>query len=79
MKDTIITAKQKKRELLYLLISFIIAFALNVYAIIFYNSHWKELITTLHITLLVTIVIYFLLAIIRLIIKGVVYLFNKNR
>lgn len=79
MKDTIITAKQKKRELLYLLISFIMAFALNVYSIIFYNSQWKELITTLHITLLVTIVIYFLLAIIRLIIKGVVYLFNKNR
>lgn len=79
MKDTIITAKQKKRELLYLLISFIMAFALNVYSIIFYNSQWKELITTLHITLLVIIVIYFLLAIIRLIIKGVVYLFNKNR
>lgn len=79
MKDTIITAKQKKRELLYLLISFIMAFALNVYSIIFYNSQWKELITTLHITLLVTIVIYFLLAIIRLIIKGVVYLFSKTR
>ncbi|MBE9511341.1 MAG: hypothetical protein IMY71_10705 [Bacteroidetes bacterium] len=79
MKNTIITAKQKKRELLFILISFIIAFALNIYSIIYYDSQWKELITTLHITLLMTIAIYFLLAIIRLIFKGFAYLFNKNR
>ncbi len=79
MKDTIITAKQKKRELIFLLISFVIAFALNVYSIIYYNSQWKELITTLHITILFSIIIYFLLVIIRLIIRGIAYLFKKIR
>ncbi len=77
MKDTIITAKQKRRELLFLLISFIIAFVLNIYSIIYYNSQWKELFTTLHITILFSIVIYFLLVIIRLIIIGVISLFKK--
>jgi len=79
MKDTIITTKQKKRELLFLLISFIIAFVLNTYSIIYYDSQWKELFTTLHITILFSIVIYFLLVIIRLIIMGIGYLFKKIR
>ena len=79
MKNTIITTKQKKRELLFLLISFIIAFVLNIYSIIYYDSQWKELFTTLHITILFSIVIYFLLVIIRLIIMGIGYLFKKIR
>ena len=79
MKDTIITTKQKKRELLFLLISFIIAFVLNIYSIVYYDSQWKELFTTLHITILFSIVIYFLLVIIRLIISGITSLFKKIR
>lgn len=77
MKNTVITVKQKKRELYYLLISLIIAFVLNIYSIIKYDSQWKELITTLHITILFSLVIYVLILIIRLIITGVKYLIKK--
>lgn len=54
-----------KREVLFLLIGFIIANILNIYAIITYQTEWKELVTYLPIVLLLTCVIYFLLLIIR--------------
>lgn len=52
MKDTIITAKQKKREIITYFICIGIVFLLNVYAIIHYNTQWKELWTQLPWTLI---------------------------
>lgn len=66
MKDTIITAKRKKTELLFLFISFIAAIGLNVYAIIRYNTNWIELLSTLHISLILTIIIYCIILFFRL-------------
>jgi hypothetical protein len=65
MKETVITPGMKRRELMIFLVCFLIAFVLNVVGIIKYNSPAVELISQLHIVLLVSIVIYLLAAIFR--------------
>jgi hypothetical protein len=67
MKDSIITAKRKKTELLTLLVCFIIANLLNVYAIIAYDTYFKELFTQLGYVLLVAIALYILWSLLRII------------
>ncbi len=57
-KNTIITASTKKRELIIFLACFAIAFILNVVGIIKHQTPIKELITELHIVLLVCLVLY---------------------
>ena len=65
MKDTIIKAKTKKRELLVFAICLGIAFILNIVSIIIYNTHWTEIFTMLHVVLLIAVVFYGLVGIIR--------------
>jgi RsiW-degrading membrane proteinase PrsW (M82 family) len=78
MRDTIITARAKKRELRYLGISFIIAFLLNILSIILYHTEWKELYTQLVVVIKFSVVIYIVIVVLRLIIIGVARLFGKN-
>ena len=78
MRDTIITARAKKRELKYFGISFIIAFLLNILSIILYHTQWKELYTQLGFVIKLSVVIYFVIVVIRLIVIGVARLFGKN-
>ena len=66
MKDTIITSKMKKRELVTFLICFASAYLLNVIGIIAYKSPAKELVTELHVVFLVAAVIYIAVLILRL-------------
>ncbi len=73
MKDTIIKADWKKRELLMISVCFIIAFFLNIYSIIKFDTAWIELITTLHVTILITLIIYF----ISIVLRGI-YFFIQN-
>lgn len=56
--DTTITANLKKRELIILLVCLIAAYLLNVIGIIVYHAPAKELITKLHVVLLVAAVFY---------------------
>ena len=65
MQDIVITKKRIKKELFFLLISFVIALIMNVYAIISYNTRWIELLTTLHITIFLSVFLYFLIAVLR--------------
>lgn len=67
MKDTTIKAEWKKRELTFLIISFIAAFLFNVYSIIRYHHPFKEILTQLHVVLALTFVFYVILAVLRLI------------
>jgi hypothetical protein len=67
MKDTVISAKRKKIELLTLLACFIIANAANVYAIIAYDGHAVEILTTLGYVAIATIVLYAIWTFIRLV------------
>ena len=65
MQDIVITKKRIKKELVFLIISFVIALIMNVYAIISYKTQWIELLTTLHITIFLSVFLYFLIAILR--------------
>jgi len=65
MKETVITPGMKRRELKIFLVCLIVAYVLNVVGIIKYNSPAIELISQLHIVLLVSIVIYLLVGIFR--------------
>jgi len=78
MKDTIITTKTKKRELYLLLLSFILAFLLNIISIVIYHTQWKELLTMFHVTLILTVIIYLIILLIRLFIRGIARLFGRK-
>ena len=61
-----ITAKVKRRELIIFGASFLMAFLLNAIGIIKHNTQAKELFTQIHIVLLVSLVIYGLVVILRI-------------
>jgi len=66
MKDIIIERKFFIRELWILLILFIAVNLVNVYSIINYDASWYELISQLHVVLIITILLYFLIGVFRL-------------
>jgi 1,4-dihydroxy-2-naphthoate octaprenyltransferase len=67
MKDTIITAKRKKTEIITLLVCFILANLLNLYAIIHYKTAFIELLTCLGYIAIATIVLYAFWSLLRII------------
>ncbi len=71
MKDTIITARQKKREIITWLICVVLVFLLNVYAIAHYGTQWKELLTWLPLVLLIGTGLWLLWVLLRWIFFGV--------
>ncbi len=66
LRDTTITAANKKRELIIFVICFAVAYIMNVIGIIQNSSPAKELITQLHVVLLVSLVIYGIVTILRI-------------
>jgi len=80
MKNTVITAKRKKVEILTWLICFLIANLLNVYAIIAYdNTSFSEILTSLGYVFVASLVIYFVWTIIRLLIYGLKMVFKAKK
>jgi hypothetical protein len=77
-RDTMITAKVKRRELIIFGASFLMAFLLNVIGIIKHNTQVKELFTQIHIVLLVTLVIYGLVAILRVLYHLMAMMWNRK-
>lgn len=71
MKDTVISGKNKKRELTIFGTAFIVAFILNIISIIEYNTEWIEIVSSLHYVFLLAIILYIIQGIIRLIIWGI--------
>jgi hypothetical protein len=67
MKDTILSARWKKRELMILLFSFIAAFLFNIYAVLRYSHPAKEIFTQIHIVLMLTMVFYAIIVLFRFI------------
>lgn len=65
MTGIVISSRSVLRELQIYACCVLAALLLNVYSIIRFNTQWKELLTTLHITLAVACVFYILAAIIR--------------
>ena len=69
MKDTIITAQVKKRELWILLACFVVANITNWVAIVRFSAPWYEVFTQIGYIVVTTLVIYALIAILRIAFK----------
>jgi len=78
MKDTIITARRKKIEINSILACFIIAFLLNVYAVIAYKTPLSELFWSLGYVVVTACVLYGVWVVLRLIVYGIKCLFKKK-
>ncbi|MEE4114816.1 MAG: hypothetical protein V2I37_01530 [Marinilabiliaceae bacterium] len=78
MKDITIKAKTIRRELYFLLLSFGLAFILNIVGIAKHGTQWIELITQIHVVLILTFVIYILLWFVRLLAMLVLRPFRKK-
>ena len=65
MKDIKIPGNRIRIEFKWFLFSLALSFLLNAYSIVKYRSPWTELITSLHIVLLVSLVVYVLLLFFR--------------
>jgi len=79
MKDIIIPGRRIARELLILVGCIAIALVVNIYAILKYKTEWKELATTLHITIALGVVIYIVLGFLRLVLAGAARLFRRKQ
>lgn len=79
MKDIVITGAKVRRELWWLLAAFILANLMNAYAIAKYDTAWKELFTTLGYVILLSLVLYLLIALVRWIAGGLWRVTGKKR
>lgn len=79
MKDLVIKSSVVKKELKIWLILFIAAFLINIYAIIDHSGEWIELITQLHIVILLTMIIYSFIGVIRGIFYGISNLLYQKK
>lgn len=79
MKDIIITSQKLKRERKIYLLSFILAFIINVITIIVYSRPWIEVISQIGYVIVISIFIYFILWIPRGILNILIRLFRRKK
>lgn len=79
MKDIIITSQKLKRERNIYLLSFILAFIVNVIVIIVYSRPWIEVISQIGYVIVISIFIYFILWIPRGILSVLIRLFRRKK
>lgn len=79
MKNTVITARRKKIELLTLLICFVIGNLANLYAIISYDTPFSEMLTSFFYVLAFSCVLYAFWTVLRILFYGIRSLFLKRR
>ncbi|MDR1673707.1 MAG: hypothetical protein LBS09_09660 [Bacteroidales bacterium] len=72
MKDITITVQQQKKELKYLIVSFLLAEAINLTTILCYRTEFKELYTKILTVLVVTVVIYFFILLVRFVVRRLI-------
>ena len=77
MKDIVVSEKTIKTEVKLWVGSLIVAFLINVLAIILYASNWIEVFTQFHIVLILSIVIYVLLGLGRILKRGIKIFMRK--
>ena len=78
MKDIIITSRRLTQERNIYLLSFILAFIINVIAIIVYSRPWIEVISQIGYVIAISFLIYFLIWIPRGILAIAVYFLKGN-
>ena len=74
MKDTVITARTKKRELAIFAACVVLAFLVNAYAIATYETTWSEMYTMIGMVLTIGVTFYAVQGLIRLLIRGLLRL-----
>ncbi len=79
MKDLVIKGKWIRRELIILAVLFLVAIITNVIGIIIHDTRWIEIISQIHVVLILTLVLYVLLWLVRLIIYAVILPFKKKK
>lgn len=79
MKDTVLTARWKKIEIITLLVCFVLANLVNLYAIIKYHRSMMEMITSIFYIIIFAFVLYAAWTLLRLLFYGVQALFIKKR
>jgi cytochrome b len=80
MRDVIIKATRIKIELLTLLVCFVVANLLNVYAILTFKTSFSELFTQLGYVFIFSVVLYLLWSLLRVIFYLIKkYLITKNK
>jgi hypothetical protein len=79
MNDVVIKTSVMKRELAFLGSMFVVAFLMNVYAIVVHEGLWSELVSQLHIVVLLTLFLYFFISLVRLLIWGGAAMWNLAR
>ena len=79
MKDTLLTARRKKIELLTLLACFVIGNLANLYAIISYKTPFSEMLTSIFYVIVFSCVLYVFWTILRLLFYGIRNLFLKKK
>jgi hypothetical protein len=78
MKDLVIKGKRIIKELIILAALFILSFIINVIGIIMHDTDWIELLSQLHVVIILTLVLYALVWLVRLVIYFVIFPFRKK-
>ncbi|MFO7853199.1 MAG: hypothetical protein ACQERS_13720 [Bacteroidota bacterium] len=78
MKDLVIKGKWIKRELIILALLFITAIIFNITGIVKHDTRWNEMLSQLHVVLILTLVLYVLLWLVRLILYVLILPFRKK-
>ncbi|MBB4035287.1 cytochrome b [Dysgonomonas hofstadii] len=80
MKDTVITSKRKRTEIITWLICFFIANLINLYAVIVYdNTLFSELFTSLGYVFVASVAIYLVWTAIRVLFYGLKSAFKTKK
>ena len=79
MKDITITTRRQRTELITLLVCFVVANTLNLYAILSHSAPLSELVTSFFYIVVFTLVLYVLWTIVRLAGYGVKRLTRRNK
>ena len=77
MKDVLITGTRIKKELITLIICFLIGFIANVGAIIYYQTVFTEIVSSLGYIVVFTFGLYFVWSLLR-ILTWILYIFIKK-
>ena len=71
MNDTVITAAFKRRELKIWAVCFVAAILVNAGAILWFETHWVELFTQIGYVVVLAVLLYVVVAGVRLVVWGV--------
>lgn len=79
MKDTVITAKMKRREIFVAAGCFLAAFLVNVYAVISFGTPWTEIFSQIGYVFVISVIIYAVVCAVRLCIMAVRFMIRRGR